>query len=306
MRNPPPTALALRRKLGNVRHVLTHDRKPLWLYPNLLSLDAPLVATAWLYVFAKAWRVNYLPWTAYAALALAVWVIHVVERLNDAKSREASGMPLGERHVFHRRHARWFLGTAGIAGIGLLVLVFMFLPISVFGYLTIGGVLVAGFFVISRAGGGHPRDISYGKNILAGAAFAYGVAMIAHVFLPAVGKHDLVISREFLTFGILCVIHLCAIDFWEKSSRDASAEEGASGDLALTLPVIVLAIAALAFAISGHQQSVRPFYYAILTGAALIHVINRNRRKLSAEKLRALADVAMLAPAVVFHAYPPV
>jgi hypothetical protein len=167
-------------------------------------------------------------------------------------------------------------------------------------------VLVAGFFVMSRISGGDPHEISYGKNILAGAAFAYGVAMFAHVFLPAIGRHDLIMSREFLTFVMLCVVHACAVDFWEKSSRDTNAEEGASGDLALILPVVVLAIAAIAFAISGHQQSVRPFYYAILTGAALIHVINRNRRKFSAGQLRMLADLAMLAPALVFHAYPPV
>jgi len=296
----------MRRKLGNVRHVLTQDRRrPLWLYPNLLSLDAPLVAMAWLYVFAKAWRVNYLPWTAYAALALAVWVIHVLERLHDAKRRKETGIPLGERHVFHRRHAKRFLITAAVAVIVLVLLVLVFLPISVFGYLTIGGVLVIGFFAMSRIGG-DARDVSYGKNLLAGAAFAYGTAMIAHVFLPAIGKHDLIVSREFLTFLLLCVIHLCAIEFWEKSTRDESVEEGASGDLALTLPVVVLAIAALAFAISGHLQSVRPFYYAIFTGAALIHVINRNRRKFSAEHLRVLADVTMLIPALVFHAYPPV
>ncbi len=303
---PPRTALAFTRKLGDVARALTQRRKPLWLYSSLLSLDAPLVAMAWLYVFAKVWRVNYLPWTAYAILAMAVWVIHVIERLNDAKMREAAGIPLGERHVFHRHHARWFLGAVALALAGMLALVLLFLPMSIFSYLTLGGVLVVGYLLLSRIGNRQTREIEYGKNILAGAAFAYGVTMIAHVFLPAIGKHDLIISREFLTFFVLCVIQLCAIDFWDKSALDADAEEGAGGDLAITLPVLVIAIAALAFAISSHQQSVRPFYYAILTGAALIHVINRNRRKFSAPQLRALADLAMLAPALVFHAYPPV
>ena len=285
---------------------LTDDRKPLWLYPNLLSLGAPLVAMAWLYVFAKVWRVDYLPWTAYLALALAVWTIHVVERLHIAKVRgRGGGPPPGERHHFHVRHAVGFLVMVALAVVVLLVLVLVHLPISVFGYLTIGVVLVIGFFALSRAGHGRTREIEYGKNILAGAAMAYGTAMLAHVFLPAIGKHDLVTSREFLTFAILCVLHLCAMDFWEKSamgdSTDATAD--APGDLALTLPVLVLAIVALGFAITSHQQSVRPFYYAILTGTALIHVINRNRRKFTAEQLRVLADVAMLAPALVFHAY---
>jgi len=309
-RNPkdrdPCAALALHRKLGNVRGVLTDRRKPLWLYPSLLSLDAPLVAMAWLYVFAKAWRVNYLPWQAYATLGMAVWVIHVVERLHNAKRREACGIPLGERHIFHRRFAPWFLTAAVLASCGLLALMLVSMPVSIFGYLIIAGLLVAGYFVMSRLEGGQADDIAYGRHFLAGAAFAYGIAMFAHVYLPAVGKHDLVISREFLTFGVLCVIHLCAIDFWEKSARDTDPERGASGELSLILPVIVLAIVALGFAISAHQQSVRPFYYAILTGAALIHVINRNRHRFTAGQLRVVADLAMLAPAVVFHAYPPV
>lgn len=287
---------------------LTHERKPLWLYPNLLSLDAPLVAMAWLYVFAKVWHVNYLPWTAYLALALAVWALHVVERLHVARLRGSRDglLPPGGRHLFHARHAAAFLGMAALATVALLVLILVHLPISVFNYLVIGVVLVVGFFILSRMGGGRTHEIEYGKNILAGAALAYGIAMVAHVFLPAVGKHDLVTSREFLSFAMLCVLNLCAIDFWEKSAihNKSDASEDAPGDLALTLPVFVLGIAALVFAITSHHQSVRPFYYAILTGAALIHVINRNRRKFSAEQLRMLADGAMLAPALVFHAYP--
>lgn len=261
---------------------------------------------AWLYVFAQVWRVNYLPWTAYAVLAMAVWVIHVIERLNDAKLREAADVPLGERHVFHRQHARWFLGGVVLVSIGMLALVFLFLPMSIFSYLTLGGILIVGFFVISRIGNKQTHEIEYGKNILAGIAFAYGTTLVAHVFLPAIGTHDLVRSREFLTFVVLCIIQLCAMDFWEKSVRERNEERDASGDLAITLPVVALAIVALTFALSSHQQSVRPFYYAILTGAALIHIINRNRSKFDASQLRVLADLAMLAPALIFHAYPPV
>jgi hypothetical protein len=66
-------------------------RKSFWLIPNLLSLDAPLVAVAWLHIFAKTWRVNYLPWVACLSQALVVWVIHVTDRLVDASTqRDAS------------------------------------------------------------------------------------------------------------------------------------------------------------------------------------------------------------------------
>ena len=63
--------LAIPAALGDIPPVVPPDpRKPLWLYPNLLSLDAPLVAVAWLYMFARTWRVDYHPWAAYVSLAL--------------------------------------------------------------------------------------------------------------------------------------------------------------------------------------------------------------------------------------------
>lgn len=282
-----------------------HTRKPLWLYPSMISLDTPMVAMAWLYVFAKAWRVNYLPWTAYAVLAMAIWVIHVMERLSDLRAREIDGVPIDERGHFLRCHAGIFRMIVILVMACVLAMIMVFLPVSIFNYLFFGAVLVAGFFVVSRISRKERHEIAYSKNILAGTAFAYGIAMFAHVFLPAVGPHELIRTSEYLFFVVLCVIWFCAIDFWRKSAHDVDAESGSNGDLAITMPVLVLAVATLAFAISSHQQSVRPFYYAILTGIALIHVINRNRRKFNAIQSRLLADLGMLAPALVFHAYPP-
>ena len=269
---------------------------------------------AWLFVFAEVWRVNYLPGSAYLTLALAVWALHVVDRLSTALSRSAGhGPPPAAHHQFIVRHGSLFIRLAAVVCIVPVVLAMVSLPISIFGYLIVAVLLVVGFFLMSRASEPRTRDLDYGKNILGGAAFAYGIAMMAHVFLPAIGKHDLLVSREFLTFAVLCVVYLCAIDFWEKSANfrhesaggTAIAEEEAPGELALMLPLMVLALAALVFAVSSHHQSVRPFYYAILTGAALLYVLNRSRHRFPAVQLRLLADGAMLAPALVFHGFPP-
>lgn len=303
-----------------------HERKPLWLFPGLLSLNAPLVAMAWLYVFAKVWRVDYLPWTAYAALALAVWVIHVAARMVDAGSRgHPDGPGLAARHRVVRRCKLCFLIAVGLATAGLVALVVTELPISVFGYLVIGVLLVGGFFVISAVGDRQGREVAYGRNILAGAAFAYGTTMIAHVFLPThglpfhfewwpqskfaqvflpvQGMFSLVATREFLTFALMCVLYFCAVDFWEVSAPAGKGEDDSSGDLALLLPIMLLAVASLIFAFKSHNETLRPFYYAILTAVALVYVINRNRQRLDAEQSRALADAAMLVPALIFHAY---
>ena len=46
----------------------------------------------------------------------------------------------------------------------------------------------------------------------------------------------------------------------------------------------------------------RPFYYAILTGVALLYMLNRRRSQFSLDALRVLADVTLLVPVLVFHA----
>ncbi|MGB1130716.1 MAG: hypothetical protein ACPG4K_11750, partial [Haloferula sp.] len=101
------------------------DKKPpLWLWPNLLSLDAPLVAVAWLFMFAQAWQVNYMNWQSYLALGLGVWVVYVLDKLLDRKIRAVDDPLIGSRHEFHARHRKWFVGGVIIALIAILVIVF--------------------------------------------------------------------------------------------------------------------------------------------------------------------------------------
>ena len=58
---------------------------PLWLWPNLLSLDAPLVALVWQDFAAHSFG-HPLRLPARIVLALTVWAIYVVDRLLDEES----------------------------------------------------------------------------------------------------------------------------------------------------------------------------------------------------------------------------
>lgn len=49
-------------------------------------------------------------------------------------------------------------------------------------------------------------------------------------------------------------------------------------------------------------MSSRPFFYAILTGAALLYLLNRRRAMFSLRALRVLADAALIVPVLVFLA----
>ena len=109
-------------------------------------------------------------------------------------------------------------------------------------------------------------------------------------------------SREFICFAVLCVLNISAIDLWEHASRSADLEIRASDELALTLPLTLLGGAALLYALLDDQQSTRPFFYAVLTGSALLYILNRTRSRFSMDGLRVLADVALLVPVLVFWA----
>ena len=277
-------------------------RKPFWLLPNLLSLDAPLVALVWLYLFAKTWGVNYHPGHGYVVLALVVWVMYVVDRLLDATLHGESPR-CQARHRFHLKHRRKFLCVAAVAGVAALVMVLWKIPMAIFSYVIVEGFLVVGFFAMAVFAAPEAEDIPYAKNILAGAAFAFGTAMVAHVYLYDQGIRDLLFAPEFSCFALLCMLNISAIDLWEHANHSPDPEVKAADELALTLPLTLLGGAALVFALKAAEHSSRPFFYAILTGAALLHILNRTRARFSIESLRVLADVALVAPALVFFAF---
>jgi hypothetical protein len=300
-------ALAFIGLLGDVPRVVpAEDRKPLWLYPNLLSLDAPLVAVVWLHIFAKTWRLGYHPWEAYVTLALVVWAIYVGDRLLDVSLLGGSGGKLEARHRFHDRH-RKALGigvvVALVVAVGLLVTK---MPMTIYRHLLLGGVLVAGFFGLSMLSTQDGDEVPYTKNILAGVTFAFGTAMTAHLYRWEYGIYEMLVSREFICFAVLCVLNISAIDLWEHAARSSDRETKATDELALTLPLTLLFFASLAFAVQDmttlQEMTMRPFFYAILTGTALLYILNRTRSRFSLDALRVLADVSLIVPVLVFHA----
>ena len=72
-----------------------------WLWPHLLSLDAPLVAVVWQACWAQSAHVR-LSWCHPCVLGLGVWLIYLVDRLVDS-ARAVPGDIVTARHAFHAR-----------------------------------------------------------------------------------------------------------------------------------------------------------------------------------------------------------
>ncbi len=76
----------------------------IWLWPNLLSLDAPLVALLWQILFLRCFHAASRPLPS-VLLVSVVWLIYAADRALDAWR----GSGLRPRHEFYRRHWRALL-----------------------------------------------------------------------------------------------------------------------------------------------------------------------------------------------------
>jgi peptidoglycan/LPS O-acetylase OafA/YrhL len=217
----------------------------------------------------------------------------------DASIQGGSSEKLEARHDFHRKHRRRFGVLAVAAGVAVLVLVITGMPVTVYSYAVVAAIMVAGFFTLSVFPTTGPHDLPHGKNIVAGISFAYGTAMLAHAY-TGFDKQELLKSPELICFAVLCILNISAIDLWEHAHRSSDPEIKASDELSLTLPLTLLGAASLVFALRDPDVITRPFFYAILTGAALHQILNRVRSRFSMDALRVLADVALLVPFIVF------
>jgi hypothetical protein len=191
-------------------------RRPIWLWPNLLSLDAPLVAVAWFWVFKQVFRVESHQPTLPFLLALVVWCVYVADRLFDERMAELGSRRATPRHDFHRRWRRPLTVALLVGAVASLVLLglqgrglYIDRPHS--GLVVL--VPVGGYFVMAFYDSG--RGVSYFKNVLAGMAFAYGTAVGVHFHSQwSANLQSLLAAQEVIAFGVLCFLNMTAIDHW--------------------------------------------------------------------------------------------
>jgi len=243
------------------------DRVSFWLWPNLLSLDAPLVAVLWQVLFARCFGVE-LSVTAVTLLGFAVWLIYAADRAMDA--RGASMLP---RHEFYRRNWRavapvWVAVLATAAWIA-----WTRLPSALFerGMLVAFGVAMYFAAVHLAPGRGWPKEAAVA--IL----FALGASLIAWERVASAADVGTI-----LLFSGLCWINCVAIEKWEH--RRARWPVGAAA----------LCVAAAAVVLLSRD---RPVLSAAEAASALAFVLlDRMRNRLSPDAMRVLADVALLSP----------
>ncbi len=257
---------------------------PLWLWPNLLSLDAPLVAVLWQGFLAYRFALPLRP-AGRLVLGLTVWAIYLLDRLLDArKPPPVNGEPA--RHRYYRRHFELMAALLAmvIAADAFIGILWLRPAVLREGLIPLAGVLVyLATFHIS----GLPAKIP--KEIAAAVLFTAGTFLTAWSTIPCLS-----LAWPAIAFFLLCLANIVAIEAWEWGELpggEAPAPHPCTRCLARTYLFWVPA-AVIVCALLGHNA----WYASIALSAAACAALVWLGRPLSLEARRALVDGVLLSP----------
>jgi hypothetical protein len=272
----------------------------LWLWPNFLSLDAPLVAVLWQILLTRGLAVHVKRGEP-LVLALCVWLVYVADRVLDAL-RPAMGEWEPGRKTFYRRHLR----IAVVVGVCLLSLTiplaYCILRRSTFyAGLTLAIPLLAYFALIHltpvRWRARWPRELAVACLFTSGTFLAIWTGNNRNVYslwAPAI------------LFFLLCWANCSAIETWEWQRNILSEDSAPSASTrwaARYLAVIGFATACLAVVMG--YLALAPVGFAgaaVLSGIALA-LLAAWRPHLPMNVLRVSVDLALCTPllALIFQ-----
>jgi hypothetical protein len=248
----------------------------IWLWPNLLSLDAPVVAVLWQILFIRCFHAagptpgNALP---SVLLVAVVWLIYAADRALDAW-RGSDARP---RHEFYRRHWRTILPIWTMVLSATSWLAWTQLPRQTF---ERGAWLAAAVAVYFAAVHGLRRK--WPKEAAVALIFGLGASLAAWTRVET--------SYDVLTvtlFACLCWINCVAIERWEHDA-------GEHGPSLYPVGILAACVGLAAIVMLHHARPI--LASAEASSAAAFVLLDRSRLKFSADALRVLADVALLSP----------
>jgi len=243
----------------------------IWLWPNLLSLDAPLVAWLWQILFLRCFHApgagagNVV---ASVLLVSVVWLIYAADRALDAWR----GFGLRPRHEFYRRHWRAILPVWTVVLSATSWLAWTQLPVRLFE----DGAWLAAIVVVYFAAV-HGLRRTWPKEAAVAVIFALGASLAAWTQLETRADVFTVI-----VFSCLCWINCVAIEDWE------------GGSARWPIGVVAACVGLAAIAVLHRERPI--LAGAEAASASAFVLLDRGRLKLSADALRVLADVALLSP----------
>ena len=299
---------------ASLRRPRTAQRAVPTIWLSLVCLDAPLVAVAWLWLFARTFRVP-LQTGNVVALFLTAWLIYLADRLADSSALKSSA-PRSLRQDFCLRHrAIWIASVGLIAGFDAYV-IWRTTAIQTFLVGAVVGILALIYLVVN-----HPLGLIWrslpAKELAIGILFAAGTIVALLPGIPLTAECALAT----VSFAALCSLNCISIAWWERELDRAQGKVSIAtrhprvtrlvGKACLTLSVAAAALAiclpraAPLFACTslsafllwwlGGSSDIKDGRFEIAPAVS-------NRRSWGRDKRTALADLVLLTPVVVLLA----
>ncbi|WP_348268566.1 hypothetical protein P8936_04925 [Edaphobacter paludis] len=273
------------------------DRRSLLGLWHLLSLDAPTVASLWIWFIAAANHIR-LPLSSIFAMFIAVWMLYAADRLLDTRlldSQSQQEQPLEARHYFHHRHRTAFLAGILLASVALAPLLLRLSTEAIHLYLILGGLLFGYFILIHATRSAHrfPKEI------------AVGIFFAAATFIPTVARQPelrLSLLPAALLLATLCSLNCLFIYAWEHDPQRPSVladhPTHASTRFALLhLPGLatIIILTGPILALLDHSAPWLIAFAAVLSAMMLL-LLHARRHYIAPLTLRAAADLVLLTP----------
>jgi hypothetical protein len=248
-------------------------RTPWWLLPNVLSLDAPVIAVLWQGFFAAMFETP-ITLAARVSLGLAVWAIYIADRLLDVRR---AGTPIATaRHRFHQDHRvamRRLLGVLVVCAVPVVLL--QVRPAVFYAGLVIS--VAVGVYLY----GVHRGYLQNGKEFTV--AFLFCAGTILAPLARADRKGSLLVGAA--AFFVACAANTTLIEATESS-------------LPPRVNVGVL-IAIVLFLLCADAAS-RPVTIAASLSILALASLHAQRERVSSGAFRVLADAALLSPVPIW------
>ncbi|MEJ2077222.1 MAG: hypothetical protein P8020_03000 [Acidobacteriota bacterium] len=259
---------------------------------NALSLDAPLVAVSWQWLFADATRTS-LEWKYYLILGGSVWCLYVLDRVLDGWRLPPEGAA-SARHEFARRHLRRLLVSGVAATVLMVVLCVMLLPLGVLLNWTALALAVAGYFILVHWL--RPTRMVLPKEVLVAALFTAGSTLFVLTAHPPQAGAILVPASGAL---LLFFGNACSISKWERSFDGSSQQSSIAIEFPHLIRLLPWYLAGL-----GGSALLLPILGVVSwrigvcvgVGSLLLWGIDRFGSNLGVSERREMADLALLTP----------
>jgi len=251
------------------------------------------VAIVWALAIAHSAATHLKPWFP-LLLGCGTWTVYGGDRLLDAR-RAIKANNLGvlrERHYFHWRHRGTFLPIAVIAAASSIAMVFGLMSLAARERNSLIASAAIAYFSGVHAAAPIPRWVArvVSKELLVGILFAAGCSAPTLPILH-LDARTLPIAVSIAFLCLLAWLNCAAIASWETETAAASIP-----DFALLLSLAGCGMA-VTFAASSAGSSLLLSCAAF--SALLILVLHQQRGRIHPLTLRALADLVLLAPAVL-------